>query len=77
MCEECPFEVYRLSEADPGTYKVVLSPSSASKIGVANETILEVNEDISIRIDGEDYFVSPKIASKIILEPHKKLEKEN
>lgn len=69
LCDECPFEVYRLSEADPGAYKVVLSPSSASKIGIDNGTTLRVNKDSSVRVDGEDYLVSPKIASKIILDP--------
>lgn len=70
LCEECPFEISRLSEAKPGTYKIVLVPSSANKIGVNNGTILEVNEDTSIRLEGENYLVSPKVASKIVLEPY-------
>ncbi|MFP4559402.1 MAG: iron dependent repressor, metal binding and dimerization domain protein [Archaeoglobaceae archaeon] len=69
LCEECPFEVYRLSEAKPGTYKVILSPSSAGKIGITNGATLEVNSDNSVRVDGEDFLVSPKVASKIVLEP--------
>jgi DtxR family Mn-dependent transcriptional regulator len=68
ICEECDFRISRLSEAEPGKYEVIISPTAASGIGIVPGAILEVKEDGSVDIKGEAYLLSEKISSKVILE---------
>jgi len=68
ICEECDFRISRLSDAKPGMYEVIISPSVAIEVGISPGTVLEVRNDGSVDIMGENFQISPKIASKIILE---------
>ncbi|MFP3945673.1 MAG: iron dependent repressor, metal binding and dimerization domain protein [Archaeoglobaceae archaeon] len=68
ICEECNFNIHRLSEVGPGTYEVIFSPASAVKIGISPGTIVELNDSGAVNIDGEEYQINPKVSSKIIVE---------
>jgi DtxR family Mn-dependent transcriptional regulator len=68
ICEECEFKIYRLSEAEPGIYEVMFSPVIATEMGLFPGSILKVNDDGSISIAGEDFQLSTKLSSKIIIE---------
>lgn len=68
ICEECNFNIHRLSEAEAGTYEVIFSPASAVKMGVTPGTFLELKDNGAVSIDGEEYQISPKVSSKIIVE---------
>lgn len=68
ICEECNFDIHLLSEAEAGTYEVIFSPASAVKIGLRPGKIVELKDNGAVSVDGEEYQVSPKISSKIVVE---------
>ncbi len=67
VCESCSFKTKRLLDVKYGKFKVVASPRSVESIGILPNKVLEVKNDC-IFVDGEEYKISEKVKSKILVE---------
>ncbi len=65
MCENCRLKLVKLSEAEPGTYRVVVSPLS---LGIRPEDVLKVVGKSKVELNGEILEISERYASLVLLE---------
>ncbi len=67
-CEECEFLPVRLSEAEPGEYRVTVSPASLEKAGIKPGVVLKVIDRMKVELGGNTINISDKLASLTLLE---------
>ncbi|RUM34129.1 MAG: metal-dependent transcriptional regulator [Archaeoglobus sp.] len=68
LCDVCEFKVFKLSYAEPGTYRVIVSPVSLRDIGIEPGVVLKVTGQLKIEVNGNVLSISEKYASLILLE---------
>ena len=67
-CEECEFLPVKLSEAEPGEYRVTVSPASLEKAGIRPGVIVRVLEGARVEVNGVVLNVGEELASLTLLE---------
>jgi len=68
ICEKCEFEIFKLSEAKPGLYRVVAAPVSLRKINIKPDTTIRVVEHLRVEVDSSVLEISEKYASLVLVE---------
>ncbi len=71
FCEECLYESFKLTDASPGVYKVLLAPAVLAKIGIKPGIKVRITEDKNIIIDNREISVAKDLAPWVVLEPIK------
>ncbi len=67
-CEECEFLPTKLSEAEPGEYRITVSPASLEKTGIKPGVVIRVVDRMKVEVNGVILNISNDLASLILLE---------